>query len=80
MPGATLTTDSLSVRVLNIDSLPVRNALVAFNISAGGGSVSPFIDSTDANGVASTQWTLGPSAELNASLRAAKRFSIGEPR
>ena len=65
MPGATLTTDSLSVRVLNVHSLPVRNAVVAFNITAGGGSVSRFIDSTDASGVASTQWTLGPNAELN---------------
>lgn len=65
MPGSTLTTDSLSVRVLNVDSLPVRNTLVAFNITAGGGTVSPFIDSTDANGVASTQWTLGPNTGLN---------------
>jgi alpha-tubulin suppressor-like RCC1 family protein len=65
MPGATLATDSLRVRVLNVDSLPVGNALVAFSITAGDGSVSPFIDSTDANGVASTQWTLGPGTGLN---------------
>lgn len=65
MPGSTLATDSLSVRVLNVDSLPVANALVAFNVTAGGGSVSPFIDSTDVNGIASTQWTLGQSPQLN---------------
>lgn len=57
--GATLRTDSLSVRVINTDSVPVRGALVVFNITAGDGSVSPFIDTTDFNGVASTQWTLG---------------------
>jgi alpha-tubulin suppressor-like RCC1 family protein len=59
MPGATLETDSLSVRVLNIDSLPVPNAVVAFSVTAGSGSVSPHIDTTDAAGVASTEWTLG---------------------
>jgi hypothetical protein len=64
MPGARLT-DSLRVRVLNVDSVPVRNALVRFDAVTGGGSVSPVIDSTDVNGVAIAQWTLGPNTGLN---------------
>lgn len=73
MPGAVLRTDSLAVRVLNVDSVPVRNALVAFTVTAGGGSVSPFIDTTDADGVAATQWTLGPEIGMNAVTAAVVR-------
>ena len=64
-PGATLATDSLRVRVLNADSLPVPNVLVAFTATAGGGSTSPRIDSTDANGIAAARWTLGPNTGVN---------------
>ena len=73
MPGAALRTDSLAVRVLNVDSVPVRNALVAFTVTAGGGSVSPFIDTTDANGIAATQWTLGDGIGLNSVTAAVVR-------
>lgn len=65
MPGATLT-DSVRVRVLNVDSVPVANALVRFSATSGNGSASPVIDTTDATGIATTQWTLGPNTELNA--------------
>jgi alpha-tubulin suppressor-like RCC1 family protein len=64
MPGAALT-DSVRVRVLNIDSLPVANALVRFMATAGDGAASPVIDTTDALGVATARWTLGPSTGLN---------------
>ena len=63
MPGATLS-DSVRVRVLNVDSVPVRNALVRFVATTGDGSASPVIDTTDANGVAAAQWTLGTSTGL----------------
>ena len=42
-PGATLT-DSVRVRVTNVNGAPVANALVAFTATAGGGSTSPYID------------------------------------
>jgi alpha-tubulin suppressor-like RCC1 family protein len=63
-PGATLT-DSVRVRVINADSVPVPNARVAFTVTGGGGSVSPLTDTTDANGIAAAQWTIGPAVGLN---------------
>ena len=63
-PGATLT-DSVKVVVLNVDSVPVANARVAFTVTGGGGTVSPFVAVTDASGIAAAQWTLGPSTGLN---------------
>ena len=63
-PGVALT-DSVRVIVTNTAGLRVANARVAFTVSEGGGSVSPATDSTDANGVAATQWTLGPVAGRN---------------
>lgn len=63
-PGAALS-DSVRVRVLNIDSIPVTNARVAFRVTSGGGSVSPMIATTDLNGEAAARWTLGPAIGLN---------------
>lgn len=64
MPGAALS-DSVRVRVLNVDSVPVPNALVRFAATTGGGSASPVIDTTDATGTAKSRWTLGPNTGLN---------------
>ena len=63
-PGATLP-DSVRVRVLNSDSLPVASARVAFTITQGGGSAAPATATTNQFGIAATQWTLGPSAGTN---------------
>lgn len=57
--------DSVRVLVTNIDDFPVPNARVAFTIADGGGSVSPATATTNANGVASAQWTLGPNVGTN---------------
>ena len=63
-PGAALA-DSIRVVVTNIRGLPVANAKVAFNVTSGGGSVSPGVATTGPNGVASGQWTLGQSLGTN---------------
>jgi alpha-tubulin suppressor-like RCC1 family protein len=63
-PGVALT-DSVRVVVRNDAGAPVPNARVSFAVSEGGGTVSPATDSTDVNGVAATQWTLGPAAGRN---------------
>ena len=63
-PGATLT-DSVRVQVLNVDSVPVANARVAFTVTGGGGTVAPLIAVTDASGIAAAQWTLGPLTGQN---------------
>jgi alpha-tubulin suppressor-like RCC1 family protein len=57
--------DSVRVRVLNIDSIPVANARILFTITDGGGSVSPTTATTGVNGVAAAQWTLGPGVGPN---------------
>src|SRR5688572_27332559 len=63
-PGATIA-DSVRVRVTNIQGASVAGVRVEFTVTMGGGSVSPAIDTTDANGVASAQWTLGPETGVN---------------
>lgn len=63
-PGVTLS-DSVRVRVINSDSAPVVNAKVAFTVTEGGGTVSPTTARTNQNGIAATQWMLGPLAGKN---------------
>lgn len=48
--------------VLTQDGAPVAGQSVTFTASGGSGSVAPSPVLTDANGVASTTWTLGQSA------------------
>lgn len=47
------------VRVLDIFANPVVGTTVNFTVQSGGGSVTPTSVTTDANGQASTQWTVG---------------------
>ena len=63
-PGVALT-DSVRVRVINVDSLPVDSVRVAFTVIEGGGSVSPDTARTNQFGIAATRWTLGPVAGRN---------------
>ncbi|HUF66591.1 MAG TPA: Ig-like domain-containing protein [Gemmatimonadaceae bacterium] len=50
----------LSVRVTAADGRPLQGVTVTWVVTAGGGTVSPASSATDANGVATTNWTLGP--------------------
>jgi len=50
----------LSVRVTASGGAPVEGVVVNWTVTAGGGSVAPATSVTDADGVASTTWTLGP--------------------
>jgi alpha-tubulin suppressor-like RCC1 family protein len=52
----------LTVVALGADGEPVAGAVVQFTVSANGGSVSPSSATTDAQGRASTTWTLGTAA------------------
>ncbi|MDQ3982105.1 MAG: Ig-like domain-containing protein, partial [Actinomycetota bacterium] len=49
----------LTVRVVNACGT-VQGATVSFQVTSGTGSLSAATASTDANGIATTQWTLGP--------------------
>jgi hypothetical protein len=55
----------LLVRVLDRFGNPVPSTLVTFAVTAGGGSANPNTRITDAQGTASTVWTLGATAGVN---------------
>jgi VCBS repeat-containing protein len=61
--GATLA-EPVIVRVLDTEERPVTNQEVTFSIVSGGGSVEPQTVSTDADGIAAANWTLGLSAGI----------------
>ena len=62
-PGAT---DSIRVQVLDVNGRPPAVvARVAFAVTAGGGTVSPAIATTNSSGIAVAQWTLGPAVGIN---------------
>ena len=57
-------TDPVVVRVLDVQGRPVQGQQVTFTVITGGGSVAPATPVTNANGEASSNWTLGPAAGL----------------
>lgn len=60
-PGAVLGT-ALTVRVLGTDGSPNIGRPVTFAVTTGAASVAPALDTTDANGLASTTLTLGATS------------------
>jgi hypothetical protein len=56
---------ALGVQVRDAGSNPVPNVAVAWVIGSGGGSVTPTTSTTDANGVATAAWTMGPAPGIN---------------
>jgi subtilisin family serine protease len=52
----------LTVRASDDQDAPVSGVRVSFAVTSGGGSVSPVEVRTDAQGLARSQWTLGPTA------------------
>ena len=52
----------LVVSVVDALDRPVQGQTVAFTVDAGGGTVAPATASTDADGLASANWTLGTGA------------------
>ena len=61
----------IEVRVLGTDQQPLAGASVTFTVTAGGGSVSDASATTNADGIASTKWTLGPLVGVNTLAAAA---------
>src|SRR5690606_25807054 len=61
----------LVVRVLTADGVPVRNQIVNFRVTKGGGSVFAGAALTNSEGVAQERWTLGSAlGEQNVEARA----------
>ena len=63
-PGTKLDKD-LVVQVLDAQDNPIAGRAVSWVVGVGGGSASPETSTTDANGRASTEWTLGPAPGSN---------------
>ena len=64
-PVSTELPQPLTVQVRDAGSNPVPSVAVAWVIRGGGGSVTPTMSTTDANGVATAAWTLGPAPGAN---------------
>lgn len=58
-PAGSTAPDSLEIQVLDSHGNAVPEAEVGWVVVSGGGSVSPSTSSTDADGTAHTEWTLG---------------------
>jgi hypothetical protein len=63
-PGSPLA-DPLVVRLMEEGGSGISGRAVAWVVSAGGGTIDPASDTTDAEGFASAEWTLGQSAGQN---------------
>jgi hypothetical protein len=68
--------DSVAVFVRDVYGNPIPGQTVAWTVKQGGGSTSPATAVTGANGVARTQWTLGPQYEGAQVLEAAAGLTL----
>ena len=67
----------ITVRVhLTHDSVPAPNVTITWAVSLGHGKVSPTTSVTDANGGASTVWTLGDTAGSNEMVASTPNVSV----
>jgi hypothetical protein len=64
-PVSTELPTALGVSVRDAGNNPVPNVAVTWVIGTGGGSVTPTTSTTDANGLATAAWTLGPAPGTN---------------
>ncbi len=62
---ATAISDSIRVSAVTKTGGPAAGTSIVFAVTTGGGKVSSLKATTDANGVAAVQWTLGPTNGLN---------------
>src|SRR5688572_4300077 len=58
--------EPLVVRVSDTRDRPVIGTAVTFEVSSGGGTVTPETVTTDAEGIAAAQWSLGTRAGAQA--------------
>jgi hypothetical protein len=62
--GAALT-NAIVVRVTGANNMPMKGVQVAFQVTQGGGLISPQSGTTNASGEMLSRWTLGPNAGVN---------------
>jgi uncharacterized protein YjdB len=59
-PAGSALPTPLSVRVTDVDGNPIGGVQVAWTVTSGGGSLRSVTGTTDAAGISTAQWTLGP--------------------
>jgi adhesin/invasin len=64
-PAGSKLPQPLVVQLLDQGGNPIANQPVSWVVGDGGGTASPETSNTDANGQASTEWTLGPNPGTN---------------
>ncbi len=74
---STILPDSLTVRVLDESQNPVAGVTVNWTPGVGGGTASPASSLTDSQGLASTEWTVGPAGVTLQTLTASA-LQLGE--
>jgi hypothetical protein len=60
--------NSVVIRVLGANNTPMDSVNVTFQITSGGGAISPQSILTNASGEATVKWTMGPLAGTNTAL------------
>jgi hypothetical protein len=68
--------DSVAVVVHDSDGVVVPGVVVGFQVTSGGGSVSPVNATTDSHGVARTRWVLGGEIRTPQTLQASARADL----
>jgi len=71
--------DSLVVRIADRFGNPVAGHQVTFAVTSGGGSVSPAMATTGANGRAASRWTLGAAPGAQTAAAQAQTAITGSP-
>ena len=82
-PVSTPLPEPLVVQIMNTDTNePAAGVTVEFLVVEGGGSTTPQVTETDADGFARTEWTLGPEPghnEVQVRMRSKRRVLMGGP-
>jgi hypothetical protein len=69
--------NSVVIRVLGAGNVPMDSVNVTFQITGGGGAITPQSILTNAQGEATARWTVGPVAGINtAAVRAASLDAV----
>jgi len=68
---ATQLSQRLVVKLSDASGNPVVGGQVAWSVAAGGGSITPLLSTTDAEGMASARWTLGTGLNVQTAVASA---------
>lgn len=70
--------NQIVIRVVGENNTPMKGVAVAFQVTAGGGLISPSSGVTSASGEVQARWTLGPTAGVNTIVASSGRLQAVE--